>query len=65
MTLACFSHCLTAEARDRAALTSLRLRTMLFKYARMVQETGRRAAHALYRRTFSLTSLPHVVRKAG
>ena len=49
--LARFSHQLTVEARDRPAITSLRLLTVLnvlFKYARIVQETRRRAARALY-----------------
>ena len=35
---------LTVEARDRPAITSLRLLTVLnvgFKYARSIQETGR------------------------
>ena len=44
MTLARFSHHLTAEARDRRDMTSLRLLTVLtvlFKYVRIVQETGR------------------------
>ena len=38
------SHQLTVEARDRPAITSLRLLTVLnvgFKYARIIQETGR------------------------
>ena len=38
------SHQLTVEAHDRPAITSLRLLTVLnvgFKYARIVQETGR------------------------
>ena len=42
--LARISHQLTVEARDRPAITSLRLLTVLnvlFKYARIVQETGR------------------------
>ena len=49
--LARTSHQLTAEARHRTAITSLRLLTVLnvgFKYARIVQETGCRAARALY-----------------
>ena len=49
--LARISHQLTVEARDRPAITSLRLLTVLnvlFKYARIIQETGRRAARALY-----------------
>ena len=49
--LARFSHHLTVEARDRPAITALRLLAVLnvgFKYARIVQEMGRRAAHALY-----------------
>ncbi len=42
--LARISHQLTVEARDRPAITSLRLLTVLnvgFKYARIIQETGR------------------------
>ena len=42
--LACFSHHLTAEARNRPAITSLRLLTVLtvgFKYARIIQEMPR------------------------
>ena len=42
--LARFSHQLTVEARDRPAITSLRLLTVLnvgFKYARIVQGIGR------------------------
>ena len=38
------SHQLTVEARHRPAITSLRLLTVLnvlFKYARIIQETGR------------------------
>ena len=49
--LARFSHQLTVEARHRPAITSLRLLAVLnvlFEYARIVQETGRRAARALY-----------------
>ncbi len=51
MVLARISHQLTVEAPDRPAITSLRLLTVLnvlFKYASIVQETGRRAARALY-----------------
>ena len=43
-TLTRISHQLTVEARDRPAITSLRLLTVLnvlFKYARIIQETGR------------------------
>ncbi len=46
-----FSHHLTVEARNKPAITALRLLAVLnvgFKYARIVQETGRRAARALY-----------------
>ena len=42
--IARISHQLTVEARDRPAITSLRLLTVLnvgFKYARIIQETGR------------------------
>ena len=49
--LARISHQLTVEAHHRPAITSSRLLTVLnvgFKYARIVQETGRRAARALY-----------------
>ena len=49
--LARISHHLTVEARDKPAITALRLLAVLnlgFKYARIVQETGRRAARALY-----------------
>ena len=46
-----FSHHLTVEALNRPAITALRWLAVLnvgFKYARIVQETGRRAARALY-----------------
>ena len=39
--LACISHHLTAEARNRPAITSLRLLTVGFKYARIIQEMPR------------------------
>ena len=42
---------LTVEAHDRPVITSLRLLAVLnvlFKYVRIFQETGRRAARALY-----------------
>ena len=45
---------LTVEARNKPAMTALRLLAVLnvgFKYARIVQETGRRAARALYGRS--------------
>ncbi len=50
--LARISHHLTVEARHKPAISALRLLTVLnvgFKYARAIQETGRRAASALYR----------------
>ncbi len=46
-----FSHHLTVEARDKPAITALRLLAVLnvkFKYARIIQEMRRRAARALY-----------------
>ncbi len=46
-----FSHHLTVEALDRPVMTSLCLLAVLnvgFKYARMVQEAGHRAARASY-----------------
>ncbi len=46
-----FSRHLTVEARHKPAITALRLLTVLnvgFKYARIIQETRRRAARALY-----------------
>ena len=49
--LARISHHLTVEARNRPAITALRLLTVLnvgFKYARIPQEMSRRAARALY-----------------
>ena len=49
-TLACIFRHLTAEARNRPAITSLRLLAVLkagSNYARIVQETGRRAARVL------------------
>ena len=49
--LARFSHHLTVEARNRPAITALRLLAVLnvlFKYARIVQEMRRRASRALY-----------------
>ena len=51
LRLARISHHLTVEARHKPAITALRLLAVLnvlFKYARIVQETGRPAAHALY-----------------
>ena len=51
MILARFSHHLTAEARNRPAITSLRLLAVLnvpSKYARIIQEMRRRAARALH-----------------
>ena len=45
------SHHLTVEARDRPAITALRLLVVLnvlFKYARIIQEMRRRASRALY-----------------
>ena len=50
-TLARFSHHLPVEARNRPAITALRLLAVLnglFKYARIIQEMRRRAARALY-----------------
>ncbi len=49
-TLARTSRHLTVEARNRPAITSLRLLAVLnvgFKYARIVHETARRAARVL------------------
>ena len=49
--LARFSHHLTVEARNKPAITALRLLAVLnvlFKYARIIQEMRRRAARALY-----------------
>ena len=46
--LARISRRLTPEARDKPTMTSLHLLTVLFKHTRRVQETGRRAARALY-----------------
>ncbi len=49
MALTRFSHHLTAEARNRPAITSLCLLAVLnvlFKYARIIQEMRRRAARA-------------------
>ncbi len=49
--LARISHHLTVEARDKPAMTALRLLAVLnvlFKYARIIQEMRRRAARALY-----------------
>ena len=46
-----FSHHLTVEARNRPAITALRLLAVLnvgFKYARIIQAMRRRAACALY-----------------
>ena len=48
-----FSHHLTVEARNKLAITSLRLLAVLnvgfkFKYARISQKMSRRAACALY-----------------
>ena len=45
------AHHLTVEARNRPAITALRLLAVLnvgFKYARMIQEMRRRASRALY-----------------
>ena len=49
--LARISHQLTVEARNRPAITALRLLAVLnvgFKYACIIQEMRRRAARALY-----------------
>ena len=49
--LARISHHLTVEARNKPAITALRLLAGLnagFKYARIIQEMRRRAARALY-----------------
>ncbi len=49
--LARISHHLTVEARNRPAITALRLLAVLnavFEYARIVQEKRRRASRALY-----------------
>ncbi len=49
--LARIAHQLRVEARHRPAITALRLLAVLnvgFKYARITQETGRRAARASY-----------------
>ena len=46
-----FSHHLTVEARNKLAITSLRLLAVLnvgFKYARISQKMSRRASRALY-----------------
>ena len=62
MILNRFSHHLTAEARNRPAITSLRLLAVLnvpSKYARIIQEMRRRAAR------LSRTSPRHVLRNAG
>ena len=51
VALARFSHHLTVEARNRPAITALRLLAVLnglFKYARIIQAMRRRAARALY-----------------
>ena len=47
--LARISHHLTVEARNRPAIITLRLLAVLnvgFKYARIIQETGRQASRA-------------------
>ena len=49
--LARISHHLTVEARNRPAITALRLLAVLnvgFKYARIPQKMSRRASRALY-----------------
>ena len=61
------SHQLTVEARDRPAITSLRLLTVLnvlFKYARIVQKR-RAERRAPCTDGLSRTSPRHLVRKAG
>ena len=58
---------LTVEARDTPAVTSVRLLAVLnvgFKYARIVQETGCRAAR-LVLTGLSHTWPRHLVRKGG
>ncbi len=49
--LARISHHLTVEARNRPAITALRLPAVLnvlFKYTRIIKEMRRRASRALY-----------------
>jgi len=65
--LACISHHLTAEARNRPAITSLRLRAVLnvlSEYASLIQ-WGSSSGARLVLTGLSRTSPRHLVRNAG